>query len=102
MKKFLFIAFAALALSACSGKLSKEDAKKEYIEFIEEATDKIKGVSSVEEIDKIGEELKTKGEALDEKMDEDVKKELREDAEVLQAMQNMMEVSFQKGMELAQ
>lgn len=99
MKKFLFIAFAALLLAACSGKLSKEDAKKEFIEYIEKATEKVKSAESIEDIQDISEELDKDAKELDEKVDEDIQKELQKDPDIQEASSKFMQVCFQKGLE---
>lgn len=100
MKKILFVALAALILSACSGKLSKDEAKKEYIELIEKATDQVKDAKSLEEIEQIGEDLDKEGKELEEKVDKDVRDEVEKDADVLEALQKMMNATMEKGMEI--
>lgn len=100
MKKILFVAFAALLLAACNGKLSKEEAKKEYISFIEKSTRQVEKAETAEDLQNIAEKVKEEGEAIDERVDEKYQKEILNDPEVQEALQKLMETSFAKGVEV--
>lgn len=95
MKKIIFSAVVALGLFVVSCSSPKEKAA----DIIKEATEQVKEAKTMDDLQKIAEDMTTKIDDL--KLSEEEKKELAESPEIKALNSEFLKVSIPKALELA-
>lgn len=95
MKKLFLVMAIGLGMLVVSCASKEEKA----IDVIKDATEQVKDAESMEDLDKIADEMKKKGEELD--LTDEEEKALQENPEFKKALQDMAAATASKAIELA-